>query len=871
MNVAQRQRREPASPDFAPTRMDEVEIGAPLEALSAEDARTGTSFASSLCLVRLHGRPLGLISVDLPSEGLSADALAARIQAELGEEVTQHLRADGLAPSALDAGGLDSPEPPPCAASREELLTRAPTVSVVICTRNRPDSVRTTIHSILGCRYPAERLEVIVVDNASEADAAVSIAEGEFDTEAEIRVVQEPEPGLSNARNTGLDNAAGEIVIFADDDVEVDRDWIATLIGPFDRGPRVGATSGMTLPGALETPAQRWVEGFGARVRGFDTRVFDLLDPPSDQPLFPFTVGDLGAGRNMAFRRDVLREQGGFDPALGPGTLAHDGDDIEALLQVLLSDRQVVHDPAAIVWHAHPSEYRELEQRVFGYGVGLTACLTKAIATHPGLLPDLLRKLPRGLAFAFSPSSAKNVGRQRDFPSALVRRELRGMAYGPIAYARSRLDQRRRRRSASGPPAGGDAPSSAMRVLMVTDEYRPYIGGAGRCIELFAEELSRLGHTVAIATAWHADAPAFEDDGQVQIHRIRDLPSRMRWISEDPKRHTPPPFPDPEAVWRLRRLINDFRPDLIPAYGWLAHSAATALIGKRIPLVIWGHEYGNVCAMRTMVRGTETCSGPGPAKCLACAAKGRGIPKGTVAAGSVLGVRPLLRRKTTAIHSVSHYVKSVLDRDLNVPGAPSVVIPNFHVDETHAPVDEELLERLPKEPFILFVGAFRRLKGIDELIAAHQRLDDPPPLVMVGIRTPDTPESFPTGVTALTAVPHGTVMAMWERALFGVFPSKWPEPLATVVHEAMSNGRPVIGTMPGGHEDMIDDGETGFLVPGGNSEALAVAMARLIDDEALRERLGREAKRRARRFTREAVVPQLERFYYETIAVSKGA
>jgi glycosyltransferase involved in cell wall biosynthesis len=405
---------------------------------------------------------------------------------------------------------------------------------------------------------------------------------------------------------------------------------------------------------------------------------------------------------------------------------------------------------------------------------------------------------------------------------------------------------------------------------MVSDEYRPYIGGAGRCIELFAEELVRLGHKVAIATAWHADAPAFEEAGGVEIHRIRDLPSRMRWISEDPRRHTPPPFPDPEAVWHLRRLINDFKPDLVPAYGWLAHSAAAALIGKRIPLVIWGHEYGNVCAMRTMVRGTEVCSGPAPAKCLACSTSGRGLAKGTVAAASVLGVRPLLRRKTAAIHSVSHYVASVLNRDLDIPGVPSVVIPNFHLDETAAPVDQEILDQLPPEPYILFVGAFRRLKGIDELIAAHQDLDDPPPLVMVGIKTPDTPDLFPQGVTALTAVPHATVMAMWEGALFGVFPSKWPEPLATVVHEAMSSERPVIGTTPGGHEDMIDDGETGFLVPGGNSEALAAAMARLIDDEALRERLGREAKRRASRFTREAVVPQLERFYYDTIAVSQG-
>jgi glycosyltransferase involved in cell wall biosynthesis len=850
--------------------MDEVEIGAPLPSLSATDPRTGTTFASSLCLVRLHGTPLGLMRVDLPPSGVPADALAAHIQGELAEVITQHLREDGLPASDLEAGGITAPEHPRCVAAREELLRSAPTVSVVICTRDRPDSLRTTLRSILACRYPAERLEVIVVDNASEGDAAVRLDSTEFGPKATVRVVREPEPGLSNARNAGLRGASGEIVVFADDDVEVDRDWLAALVRSFARSPRVGATSGTTLPGALKTPAQRWVEGFGGRVRGFDTRVYDLANPPRNEPLFPFTVGDLGAGRNMAFRREVLRGQGGFDPALGPGTRAHDGDDIEALLRVLLSGRQVVHDPTAVVWHAHPREYRALKQRVWGYGVGLTACLTKAIITHPRLLPDLVRKLPRGLLFALSANSAKNGGRQADFPAALARLELRGMAYGPLAYTRSRWRQRRRR-FVSIPSRREDAPAQPLRVLMVTDEYRPYIGGAGRCMELFARELARMGHTVAVATAWHPDAPAFEDDGLVQVHRVRDVPSRMRWISEDPRRHTPPPFPDPEAVWRLRRLIREFKPDLIPAYGWLAHSAAAALIGKRIPLVVWAHEYGNVCAMRTMVRGTEICSGPGPVKCLACSASGRGVPKGTVAALSVRAMRPLLRRQTSAIHSVSHYVASVMNRDLKAVGAPSVVIPNFHVNGSEPAIDEELLGRLPKEPFILFVGAFRRLKGIEELIAAHERLDEPPPLVLVGIKTPDTPTSFPPGVTALTAVPHATVMAMWERALFGVFPSKWPEPLATVVHEAMSKGRPVIGTTPGGHEDMIDDGQTGLLVPGGDAVALAEAMSRLVDDEALRERLGREAKRRASRFTPERIVPQLERFYYETVAAARRA
>jgi glycosyltransferase involved in cell wall biosynthesis len=361
-------------------------------------------------------------------------------------------------------------------------------------------------------------------------------------------------------------------------------------------------------------------------------------------------------------------------------------------------------------------------------------------------------------------------------------------------------------------------PSRSLRILMVSDEWRPYIGGAGHCMELFARELAARGHELAVATAWHPEAPAFEERDGVAIHRIRDLPSRARWISENPTRHTPPPFPDPEAIRNLRRLIDDFGPDLIPAYGWLAHSLAAALIGKDVPMIVWGHEYGNVCAMRSLYRlEREICSGPGPLKCLRCSTQGRGLAKGTVAAASVLGVRPLLRRKTSALHSVSRYVATVLERDLDPPGAPSVVIPNFHEEGPGGAPDEAILDLLPGSPFILFVGALRRVKGIDELLDAYARLDDPPPLVMVGIRTPDTPQEFPAGVTVLHDVPHPTVMAMWERALFGVFPSKWPEPLATVVHEAMSRGRPAIGTTPGGHEDMIDDGKSGFIVPAGDA------------------------------------------------------
>jgi O-antigen biosynthesis protein len=430
--------------------MDDVEIGAPLLDLPRGETETGRPFASSLCLIRLHGRPLGLIEVELPPGGLEADALAARIQTELGDEVARHLREDGLPPAEVQPEGIEGPGVPLCAAARENLLTRAPSVSVVVVTRGRPQRVLKTVRSITGCRYPKDRYDVIIVDTPEDGKPPLSFEPDQLDEGVSLRVVVEPRPGISRARNTGLREATGELVVFADDDVDVDRDWLATLVAAFELGERVDAVSGPTLPGALETPTERWFEGFGGLQRGFETRVYSLADPPPDQPLFPFTPGALGSGRSMAFRRDRFRRLGGFDPALGPPTPTLAGEDIEALLRVVLSGGEVVHEPAALVWHAHPREYPMLRRRMWGYGLGLSACLTKSLVENPRLLPTLLRKLPRGLAFALSPRSDKNRKRQGDYPAELIRLELAGLACGPFAYARSRRQHRGERDSQLG-------------------------------------------------------------------------------------------------------------------------------------------------------------------------------------------------------------------------------------------------------------------------------------------------------------------------------------------------------------------------------------------------------------------------------------
>jgi glycosyltransferase involved in cell wall biosynthesis len=411
------------------------------------------------------------------------------------------------------------------------------------------------------------------------------------------------------------------------------------------------------------------------------------------------------------------------------------------------------------------------------------------------------------------------------------------------------------------------------RVLLVTDHYPPFIGGAQRQSRLLAQALTTRGHEVAVATVWQPGMAGREVDNGVGVHRLHQTRTLIRKAPPDGRQHHQPPFPDPVTSVHLRRLINSFRPDIVHSYGWFSYAAAAALLGKRIPLLLTARDYGYGCAKRTLLKDGRPCSGPRLTKCLGCAGRHYGVPKGWVAVAGVMAGAPLLRKKVSGLHSISTYVQQMVRRDFlddtrngRPRRIPHWVIPSFRVDSrTPDGAEHDAIKRalsgLPTEPFILFVGAMRGEKGVGQLVDAYVRLDAPPPLVLAGTLERDTPQDFPPGVTVLTDLPHAAVMAAWDRALFGVLPSLWPEPFGSVVSEAMSRGRAVIGASPGGHGDMILHRETGLLVPSGDVDALARAMDELRRDAGLRERLGRAAAARAVRFSEDAVVADFERAY----------
>lgn len=295
-----------------------------------------------------------------------------------------------------------------------------PSVSVAICTRERPEDLERALRAVEALR-PAP-LEVIVVDNAPVTGVTREVvAAAPF-----ARYVCEERRGLDAARNTALREARGELVAFTDDDAVPEPEWLAGLVPNF-ADPCVAVATGLTLPLVLETDGQELFEEHCTFVRGFSRRVFD------GQQHNPFAVGAVGAGANMAVRKDLVTALGGFDERLDGGMPTRSGGDHDLFIRVLLEGFRIVYDPAAVSWHRHRRTREELLDTVEGYGVGVYAMWT-------GLLVERRELGVLRLAWQwFRQGQLRNL-LQRDNPflRTLTWRELRGCLRGPSSWTASR-------------------------------------------------------------------------------------------------------------------------------------------------------------------------------------------------------------------------------------------------------------------------------------------------------------------------------------------------------------------------------------------------------------------------------------------------
>ena len=379
-------------------------------------------------LIRLHGRPLGMVYP--PKAGCDPAELARLVLEQQGWSVAQHLAGDdpGAASSITDLAALPRTCPHTPGAS-------ALSVTVAVCTRNRASQLGDCLAALDALDYPAHLLDIVVVDNAPSDDSTRD-AVARY---PRIRYVREPRPGLDWARNAAIRSSGADIVAYTDDDVCVDRGWVRAIAAAFDDEPHAMCVTGLVVPDELDTRAQVLFETYGGFGRGYRRQVYrvDLEAGESAAQLYGGT-GRFGTGANMAFRRAFFDGEGLFDPALDVGTPSNGGGDLEMFFRVLKTGHALVYEPAALVRHRHRRTYDELKKQIANNGIGFYAYLVRTAQAYPDERGAIVRLGIWWLWWWNVRRVLKAIVRPGPLPLGLMLAELKGSFIGLRRYAAAR-------------------------------------------------------------------------------------------------------------------------------------------------------------------------------------------------------------------------------------------------------------------------------------------------------------------------------------------------------------------------------------------------------------------------------------------------
>lgn len=292
-------------------------------------------------------------------------------------------------------------------------------LSVIIPSRDRAELLQRALQSLREQSLPQDRFEVLVIDNGS-TDNTRTIVEAALRQSPNVRYLHEPRPGLHAGRHRGLKAAAGDILVFADDDIRATPGWLAAIAENFAE-PRVAMVGGNNYPDFL-APLPAWLERLWQQpaLGGRAISMLSLLSlPEGRREISPFMVW----GCNFSIRKAVLLDAGGFHPDAMPPELIRFRGDGETHVSRYVAARglRCVFDSRASVYHAVPAERMTVEYfRKRAYNQGISDSYTRL---RGGELGD---GAPPGLrAFARRVAHDIHARIQELWPQAGEFRELR--------------------------------------------------------------------------------------------------------------------------------------------------------------------------------------------------------------------------------------------------------------------------------------------------------------------------------------------------------------------------------------------------------------------------------------------------------------
>ena len=698
-----------------------------------------------------------------------------------------------------------------------------PVVSVIVPTFRRPDLVPRAVTSALAQTVRA--IEVIVVVDGRDRETVAVLAQFR---DSRLHVVVPPRHlGNADARNVGVEHARARWVAFLDDDdewmpVKLERQ-LAAAAGAVCARPVVTARmlarseDGDRLwPRRAIRDGEHWSEYFFCRRTPFTGEgmviLSGLLAPRALLSDVPFTSG---------LPRHV-------DP--------------DWLLRVSQADGVCLvlppGDDPLLVWNIERGRRRITTER--DWERSLSWCRAqRGLFTSRGYAAFVLHVVG---------SNAAAQGAYGAFFSVLREAIASGRSgAGRPGLPRGELHAAAVRPAAPGWGVRAVGCGAAMKVLLLQD-YGVLAGGAERIAVDLRDGLRTRGHQVRLFASTASPIP-LDNVADDTCYGTNAWPQRLLQIV------------NPSAVRQLRALLQRFQPDLVHVRMFLTQlsPAILPLLEGRAAILHVGNQQ-TICPINTrLLPDGSRCTFRAGAVC---------HQQGCVSLAGL--ARTLLQLRTWRRHQ--HVFRRIVANSEAVAAA---------LRENDVPVSEVVRNgtkvvaaraALTSVPTILYAGRLVEQKGVDVLLDAMTVVKQRVPgvqLIVAGdgpdrgrIETLIRQNGLADVVDLCGHLTRPVLDTALANAWVQVVPSRYPEPSANVIPEAMMRGIAVVGTAIGGTPELVRDGVTGFLVPPRDPAALAQRLIAVLDDRALTERMGAAAREVALAdLTTDRMVDRFERIY----------
>lgn len=389
-----------------------------------------------------------------------------------------------------------------------------------------------------------------------------------------------------------------------------------------------------------------------------------------------------------------------------------------------------------------------------------------------------------------------------------------------------------------------------MKILRITG-FGYESGGVENGIILLQPILKKMGHTVKILTG--NSQPGASHFSDFEFEALEHQPGILKLLYRSFY---------PQSFFALKKVLKEYKPDIVQIHSVSQISPSILFLLKNYPTVMTVHQSEDF--------SKEALIWSFPKKFF----------KGDIYEKNSLTIKgwfhymyhryingPIYRlgfKNVDAFVAFSQYMQLELEKD----GIESFHIPNATRLFDYVPLDSD-------SKIVAYVGRLEKVKGVDYLIKSISEVKAMVPkikLIVAGIGDHEaalkdlvTELHLEDNVNFIGQQNRDQLYELYKKSSVIIVPSIWPEPFGKVGIEAMSVGRPVIASNVGGISEWLTDGETGYLVPPADPNAIAKNIIKLLSDPQLLHTMSLKSRKRAEDFSIEAHAEKIIRLYEDVI------